>query len=316
MARKKVPVERKSGLRDEVVESHPSFGIVGLFKTQGSQPLFGSPLKLNNGYVTLKIQRAERCRSGHGYESYFPGKTIVEVMMSEAQFAQFITCWNSGAGVPCTLDFIASGGEGDMPSWPDEDQTSDTDRVKEDFNARVEDLRRKIDASVAAMDAILEKKGSLTKAEKEKLTEGMRALRRFFYDSGPFICEQFVEVTEQVVQKAMTEVDAFVTKVVMNTGLEALKDLQVAGLKLADGSTPERLSTGVPQLDATLQEGIPWDPYLEGIMNRSERVLHPGDAICSKCSRKFSMVGRNPVYEGPTVCDDCEADELRDKGVL
>jgi hypothetical protein len=307
MPRKKVPVERVRGTGafvDEVIERHPSFGLVGLFKTCGSQPLFGSPLEVNNGYVSLKISHGERIHSGYGYDRYFPCNTVVEIMLSEAQFAQLITSWNSGEGVPCTLDHVTGEG-GMMPGWPEDDFVSDTEHVRNEFNDRISDVKKKVDSSINLMNGILEKKGALTKAEKDQIKFGMESLRRLLDDTAPFMAEQFVEVTEKVVQKTVTEIDAFVTKVAMNTGLESLKKMEVAVLKLADGSTPERLSTGVPQLDATFQRGIPdRDP----VPVRMEE--------CEKCGRMFPTKGRNPAYEGPALCFDCDGGELRDKGVV
>lgn len=312
MPRKKVPIEhvQGGGLRGETIERHPSFGLVGLFKTCGSQPLFGSPLEVNNGYVSLKISRGEKIHSGHGYDRYFPRTTVVEVMISEAQFAQLITSWNSGEGVPCTLEFIAPGGEGSVPGWPDDDYVSDTEQVRNEFKDLISIVKKKVETAITSMNKILEKKGALTIAEKDTIKEGMVALQRLLDDSAPYMAAQFVEVTEKVVQKAMTEIDAFVTKVAIHTGLESLKKMEVSGLKLADGRTPERLSTGVPQLDATFQKVVPdRDPYLEGIMGRSEPVR--GDE-CEKCGRMFLTQGR----EGPALCFDCNQEELRDKGVV
>jgi hypothetical protein len=234
MGREKVPVERSVDERGEVTERHPSFALIGLSRTQGSQPLFGSPLDVNNGYVTLRISHADRYGHGDGDVRYFPHGEIINIMMSEAQFAQLITCWNSGVGVPCTLNHVQGK---TMPGWPDADQVSETDRVREDFNARVAVLKGTVDATVAVMEGILEKKGALTKEEKGRLMEGARALRRFFVDGGPFMTQMFVEAPESTVQKALTEIDAFVARVVQQTGLEALRGQHVLGLRAAQGAS-------------------------------------------------------------------------------
>jgi len=261
MPKKIVPIERsqEGGLPGETVERHPSFGLVGLFKTCGSQPLFGSPLEVNNGYVSLKISHGEKIHSGHGYDRYFPRSTVVEVMISEAQFAQLITSWNSGEGVPCTFDFIAPGGEGSVPGWPDDDYVSDTEQVRNEFKDRISDVKKKVEAAISSMNVLLEKKGALTIAEKGSIREGMIALSRLLDDSAPYMAAQFVEVTEKVIQKAMTEIDAFVTKVAVHTGLESLKKMEVSGLKAAENL-----------LDKHVDKVTSADPYLEGIMNRSE----------------------------------------------
>ena len=110
---KTVPVERtadntfgEGGVR----ECHPAFGMIGIFRTSGQRHLFGSPLERHNGYVTLRVRHAERFSSGHGSDSFFGRSQIINVVLSEAQFAQLITNWNQGEGVPCTLDWTEKGG--------------------------------------------------------------------------------------------------------------------------------------------------------------------------------------------------------------
>ncbi len=231
MPQKTVPVERTTDEHFGVREAHPSFGMIGVCRTQGHARLFGSPLTHHNNYVTLRIKTAERCKSGHGYDFYFGRKDLIEVALSEAQFAQMITSWNSGDGVPCTIGWLP--GEGTMPTWPDEDQVSDMARVREEFRERIAEVQKKFEVSQRLVEAILEKKAALTKVEKESVRFGLVALQRLLEDTGPFMAGQFVEVTEKTVQKAMTEIDAFASKVIRQTGLDALQDMKLAGLDAA-----------------------------------------------------------------------------------
>jgi hypothetical protein len=234
----------KEGIR----ERHPAFGMIGIYRTNGQRHLFGSPLEKHQNYVTIRAHRAERLRSGVGYDHYFARKQVIEIALSEAQFAQLITSWNSGEGVPCTLDWIA--GEGMLPDWPDEDHTSDTARVREEFKDRIADVRKKMVSSINLMEGLLEKKGALTKAEKDQIRFGMTAVQRLLDDTGPFMAEQFVEATEGTVQKAKTEIDAFATRVIQQTGLDALREMRVLGLE--SGHDPER-ARKVAELQAELK---------------------------------------------------------------
>lgn len=222
--RREQPVERKLGEDGSIEETHPAFGLARLGRTQGSQRLFGSALSHCNGYVTLTIREASRHRSGHGYDFYFGGKDLIEVAFSEAQFAQMITCWNSGEGVPCTIEHVRGDAESYRPTWPAEDQQADTERVREEFSMRVEAICKKVGEMAAALEPILEKK-SLTNEDRGKLRAIVVAVDRLVNDSGPFMTKQFVEVTETVLQRAKSEIDAFVTRVVQETGLEALREM-------------------------------------------------------------------------------------------
>lgn len=227
MARREQPVDRKVGAHDgEIEEKHPSFGLVRLARIQGRTQLFGSSLDHHDGYVELSISEGIRCRSGHGYDFYHSGRKLIDIMLSEAQFAQMITTWNSGNGVPCTIDHVA-GEDGYRPTWPAGDQPSDGARVRSEFSDRVSDVRKRVDELAAEMGSVIEKK-TLTNADREKLRSIVSAVSRLINDSGPFMAGQFVEATETTVQRALTEIDAFVGRIVQQTGLDALRDMQAA----------------------------------------------------------------------------------------
>lgn len=95
-------------------KKHPSYGILRITRSavggEGTA-LFGSSI-LHNNVIRLSISHGMMERSGN--EDRFFAKElmkdrIVEVEMSYTQFAEAITSFNMGAGVPVTLTNI--GGE-------------------------------------------------------------------------------------------------------------------------------------------------------------------------------------------------------------
>ena len=91
---------------------HPSYGVISFSRTYGGEKnLFGSSIKHQNT-IRMKVSHAKlerRLNEDHVYEK----DKIIEVEMSEAQFAQAITSLNSAAGVPVTLLYTQK--EGKIP---------------------------------------------------------------------------------------------------------------------------------------------------------------------------------------------------------
>lgn len=67
----------------------------------GAGRLFMSPLRHENR-ISITIGEAEHVRS-LSTDAHYAGRQIIEVQMSEAQFAQFITNSMNHSGAPCTI---------------------------------------------------------------------------------------------------------------------------------------------------------------------------------------------------------------------
>lgn len=102
-------VYENGGSMDGYVETHPSFGLISMFKTTTSErSLFGSDLK-HNQVISIELHTASSRRSlsrnWHSQE-----KLVAKIDLSYSQFAQFITSAGDGTGVPCTFRFRAMDG--------------------------------------------------------------------------------------------------------------------------------------------------------------------------------------------------------------
>src|SRR5205085_12031249 len=83
-------------------ETHPAWALIGASRVQSGPPgatLFDSELR-HQHYVTITLRQASRKRNLNRdwlhAESRLP---IIEVAVSEAQWAQFVTSMNQGDGV-------------------------------------------------------------------------------------------------------------------------------------------------------------------------------------------------------------------------
>lgn len=91
-------------LHEDGHESHPAWALIGVSRVSSSPPgatLFDSDIQHQHSMV-MTISRAERRRDLK--RDWFHGREkLIEVQMSEAQWASFISSPNAGQGVPATL---------------------------------------------------------------------------------------------------------------------------------------------------------------------------------------------------------------------
>lgn len=205
---------------DEIVEKHPSYATILIHRTHGGgrRRLFGSPITDHQHTIRISISAAERIHN-LGYDRYHGEiRPITQVEMSAAQFAEMITTTNGG-GVPCTLRIR----EGVRVEDPPDDVKVEADLVREKFAADVKAAMAELRPAVEAVEAILEKK-SLTNADRKAAHAALGQFTRLISSTAPFMLDQFEEATQRITTTAKTEVDAFMTSVIVAAGLQALSE--------------------------------------------------------------------------------------------
>ena len=201
-------------------------------QTGGSGVLFGSDI--NHGQcVTIRICRADLTRNLSNDWIHPNSTPIVEVQMSHAQFAEFITSNGQYAGTPCTIGYAPAVGT------PTEMMPS-IDRLEtkaETFRREIKDSTRnqlnKMKADVDAMGAELEK-GSISKKTLKELHRNLQILMGNMPSNMAFTVEQAEEALEKAQTHAKIEIEAYITNAINKLGLEAAKKI---GL-VQEGATP------------------------------------------------------------------------------
>lgn len=203
---------------------HPAYATIGASRVSGHTSLFQSEFN-HQHYVTVRISPAKLSRSlaqDWVHETRLP---YIEVHMSEAQWATFVSSMNNGTGVPCTLgnkDGIAA------PRLPPPKPPEAT------FKSEVEaDTAAAMSAMRDALKAVDGLGISKKKAEevRGKIVSAMRKLD----DSLPFIAGMFSEHMENTVEKAKVEVNAYATQTINRLGLDALKLASPISMESLDG---------------------------------------------------------------------------------
>lgn len=217
------PVASDNG-RDGTRYTHPAFGQITAGRVSGGGvSLYGSDFAHNN-FVTISIHGSVLDRQ-LSRDWHFPRDEVVEVYLSEAQWATFVSSMNVGGGVPCTLARVQ--GE-TMPAIPFRSQHED---FKAELNGTVEGMTARIDATIQQMrDGI---GASLSNKKRDELLAELVRLRQDVSSSLPYVAQSFGEHMEQTVEKAKIEVNAYVHSAVTRAGLTALSEGGAAPLQLS-----------------------------------------------------------------------------------
>jgi hypothetical protein len=190
------------------VRTHPAFGLIDASRGThgpGGVQLFGSPIKHRTS-VSIRIVLAEE--HFHLHQSWYHGNAaIVDVELSEAQWASFVSSMNMGQGVPCTIRYMNASEPITPPgivdkTWRAKVDADIVDTVKRDLE-KLQIVKNKIDALVKKRRGI--NKGDL--AEIQTLL-----LQAVEYAPGhyKFAAESVTKHVEDVVTAAKAEVASFI----------------------------------------------------------------------------------------------------------
>jgi hypothetical protein len=192
-------------------ETHPAYGQISASRVQhsGGEFLYGSNFK-HRDYLVIRISSSELSRNLHR-DHYFPREVLVEVAVSEAQWATFISTLNSGTGTPCTIQRRE---HGDIPGIA---ATSDT---RAEFKA---DMARNFEEA----RGLLAKLSALTSEARvpAKVRDEARSLiiqiGNAIGSNLDFTTKTFGEHVETIVERAKVEIEAHVENRLRNVGLAA-----------------------------------------------------------------------------------------------
>jgi hypothetical protein len=205
-------IEDGDGIHSDYVVKHPAFAQIGASRVSGSARLYGSDFA-HQHYMTIRIYPSEQQR-GLSNDRYRARVTpYIEVALSEAQWATFVSAPNIGFGVPCTLQYK------DGEQIPGIAPAAEVPHEKFEVEAR-----QKMERALGELDLLAREIDELKLSQKQKDALKSRAAmaRQQLVSNVPFVLKQFGEHMESTVEKAKIEVNAYVTGAVMRAGLKAL----------------------------------------------------------------------------------------------
>jgi len=203
---------------EKIKEEHESFGLLQISRQTCSPAinLFGSSITHSN-LISLTITRAEKHRNLH--RDWYFGKTkLVEVIMSDTQFAEAITSMNMGSGTPVTISQVA--GER-MSACPEIHRRQE---IEKEFRRTCKSVSDKTKEAVTEAKKILSGSGNLKKEDRQKLSDLLYHIQMEMEHNLPFISKSFEEQLDKTIMEAKGECEAFLTNTVHKLGIEALQN--------------------------------------------------------------------------------------------
>jgi hypothetical protein len=198
------------GPMDGTRTTHPAFAQISASRVSGSANLYDSDFSHQN-FMTITIRKSELHRSLSN-DWHVAKDELIQVALSEAQWATFVSSPNNGSGVPCTLNHFQG-----MPV-PELPPPSDSrEQFKQEMNETVLQIQSELNSLVGSLGE------PLGKTKVAALRKQLDSLAYQLTGSTQFVASQFDEHIERTVEKAKVEVNAYVTNVIHRTGIDAIK---------------------------------------------------------------------------------------------
>jgi hypothetical protein len=203
---------------EKKVIKHNSFGNLCISRCfGGTRHLYGSSIEHSN-FITLKISHSELHRHLKK-DWYHATKPIVEITMSQAQFAEAITSLNVGDGVPVTINYTEKDGMADPTPFE-----SKYDTFKEEFSFHIDEINKETKNIRNEIAKMFEEKKSIGKADREAILSKLDMIIQEMGSNTKFIQKQFHEQMDKTVVEAKAEIEAFTQNKLTSIGLDAIKN--------------------------------------------------------------------------------------------
>lgn len=231
----------------EIEESHPAFGMIAASRVSGGEKaLFDSDIQ-HHHRVVVRINTATRTRRLNHDDIFGDSTPFIEVEMSEAQWASFVSSMNS-SGVPCTIrhrhsnewtldavdETLREYGEQPLEGLVREAASKKAftasvyvpalpfePRMKESMD-EVRNSTQKAIAKVEAAEKAIQEAFDRNAGRKEmrELIRNLHFAVRHMPSNAEFAAKSLTEHAENVVTKARADIEAIVTSKAQQLGLE------------------------------------------------------------------------------------------------
>lgn len=210
--------EDRLGSSQSEIQEHPAFGTIVMTTPQGGKnTMFGSDV-VHNGCVRIVIHEAS-LRRDLSHDWIHSQRQILELEMSHAQFARFITSNGNGGGTPVTLRWIRDVGE--LPGIKKIESKYDTHRkeIVDAAHERLQHIQQAIESLGRAID------GSISKKELRIIHENLKRHAEQLPGSMNFVVESAERALEKATTDAKIEVESYIDATARKLGLKSIQEL-------------------------------------------------------------------------------------------
>lgn len=197
-----------------ITEQHPAFGQIAISRsTHGGgvdrgAHLYGSDF-VHMRSIGITISRSERRRElAHDWH-YPKSPALIEIMMSESQWATFVSSVGQGEGVPCTIERV------DGVRQPTLERPKDR---ADQFGGEIEDRLALVKDSLDELTTAVASSG--LSGVKQKAMAGLIATAQQNLDRNlAYVRQCFDRHVETTVERAKAEINAYTAQAMARAGL-------------------------------------------------------------------------------------------------
>lgn len=218
------PQRSEAGPHDDYREDHPAYGMIGMNRITSAPGSFLAGSDFRHGsFIQIKVHHAHVTR-GLSQDYWRADRRILELNLSEAQWATFISQQGMGDGVPCTLAMVPDpeAAHFNVPSL-----SMPVDR-REQLSDEVQGTLR---------DALVHLDEALATAGTAKAKAAIRMAKQEIEANLTYVVKSFDKHAERTVERAKAEVHGYVTGAIQRAGLASLQAAPF--LELATGDDAE-----------------------------------------------------------------------------
>jgi hypothetical protein len=203
------PVEIEES-RGQVKITHPAYAMISASRFNGGESrFFGSDLKHREGVsIRIKTAYAERSLS---HDWYYEKEPLIEIKMSEAQWAKFVSSMNAGA-TPATLTLRRTGDVEYVPQILEPTATK-KEIHEEELKRTAEKYVRNIQSRIEELETLISSKsGAVSKKELQRIVSNMKIETKNLPENMGYAVKCFSEMTEKLAEYAKIELDSYLTQ--------------------------------------------------------------------------------------------------------
>lgn len=202
-------------------EYHESYGMLKIGRVSHGQEtiLFGSSIP-HRETIRLSIQAGSLQRDLHHDWYLAEGREYIEIEMSQAQFAEAITSFNQGSGVPVTIRCL-NGKNIEEPQF-----SNKRIQYEEEFKHKMKSLEQKLSVLTEGAEDVLKNKKSITKGDRENILYQLSMLKQELASNIPFMMNSYNEQLDKTTKEAKAELEAYTINKLNQLGLSKLEELQ------------------------------------------------------------------------------------------
>lgn len=214
--------KRKTNDGPDKWEEHPSYGVITLHKAMGDGHLFGSNFRHGTA-IEVNVHEASRKWQLSKYW-VSPGRVLLRLRMTPAQWGNFLSSMSDGGGTPVTLVYAQP--HGSIEPCP---YSPKVKSYKAEMQRKAQKSTEFLTEAMKKLHELIQPGKSISKAAANEAVALVEKAQKNLTDGLPFLQGEYMEAMEGVVNDAKAEIDALVMEAQQKVGKEALA--AVAGEK-------------------------------------------------------------------------------------